>query len=57
MTSSERPSYTEVLRVLTSTKEDVLAIPPEEVEEGHSLAMVLGAPLETGKHLYKSLQN
>ena len=57
MTSSERPSYTEVLRVLTSTKEDVLAIPPEEVEEGHSLAMVLGAPLEAGKHLYKSLQN
>ena len=57
MTSSERPSYTEILKVLTSKKEDVLAIPPEEVEEGHSLAMVLGAPLEAGKHLYDNLQH
>ena len=57
MTASERPSYTDMLRVLTSKKGEVLNIPLEEVEEGHTQAVVLGAPLEAGKHLYKNLQN
>ena len=57
MTASERPSYTDILRVLTSKKEEVLALPPKEVDEGHPLAVVLGAPLEADKHLYKNLQN
>lgn len=56
MTASERPDYKTMLKVLTSNKETVLAVVHEEDTEGHSQATVLGAPLEAGQFLYKSLQ-
>lgn len=56
MITSQRPDYKDLLRVLTSNKEDVLAIPHEDIPADHTEAGVLGAPLEAGIFLYRDLQ-
>lgn len=56
MISSRRPDYKALLRVLTSNKEAVLAIPHEDIPGDHREAGVLGAPLEAGIFLYTDLQ-
>ena len=56
MVTSERPDYKTLLRVLTSNKENVLAIPHEDIPADHCEAAVLGAPLEAGIFLYIDLQ-
>lgn len=52
MDAAERPSYTDMLRVLTSRKENILTIPQDELPDGQTLATMIGAPLDTGKQLY-----
>ena len=56
MITSERPDYKTLLRVLTSNKGDVLAIPHEDIPADHSEAGILGAPLQAGIFLYIDLQ-
>ena len=52
---SGRPEPRDVLRALVGSVDEVMAIPSEDVPAG-SQAAVLGAPLDTAKHLYPQLQ-
>ena len=55
--SSSRPTFSELLQVLSQGSETDLLRWSEEDMRVHPQAAVLGAPLEAGKDLYIELQN
>ena len=51
-----RPSFREIFLSLLDTAENVLSIPPEALDS-HSLAGVIGSPLEVGENMYTDLRD
>ena len=55
-TPADRPTFRDILHTLLGDDKALLAVPEEE-RATHSLAGVLGSPLDAGKGMYLSRQN
>ena len=53
---AERPTFQQILLTLLGDDKALLAVPTEE-RASHSLAGVLGCPLEAGHSMYLNRQN
>ena len=54
--SAQRPSFRHILLSLLASPDRALFIPPEALRT-HTLARVLGAPLEAGENMYSDLRD
>ena len=52
----KRPGFNDIMLVLLRNDQSLLEIPEEDCSS-HPQAGVLGASLETGENMYKTLQN